>query len=420
MRMRGLILISAAMLVVSITITMLLLQRTNMSSQVDVVAVNEIVKLVEQHWSDIEAGNYSESDLVFSVVNDKGELIYQNNDNADSSINEAIKNRSTVIDVSIMQKHVGKVLIHNNYEAVINDIKHRLVVALIIIFIVIAMFLMVYIVYIHQVIFKPFKQLQHFAQHIARGNFDIPLHMMKNNPFGAFTESFDMMRDELAAAKASEYEANRSKKELVAGLSHDIKTPVASIKAISELMLLRAEDEKTVKQLNMIYSKSEQINLLVTDMFHATLEELNELQVTLSEELSIVLTRMIDSVNYDNRIICGDIPECLLLTDTNRLQQVIDNVVSNAYKYSDGSVAIQAKLVNEYLELSITDEGKGMKEDEIPLIFRKFYRGSNADGQNGSGLGLYISKYLMNKMQGDIYCFNHNDGFTVVLQIKLV
>src|SRR5690606_40256559 len=100
MRLRWLILISAAMLVVNITITMLLLQRTNMSSQVDVVAVNEIVKLVEQHWSDIEAGNYSESDLLFSVVNDKGELIYQNSEYADSSINEAIKNRSTVIDVS--------------------------------------------------------------------------------------------------------------------------------------------------------------------------------------------------------------------------------------------------------------------------------------------------------------------------------
>src|SRR5690606_23374541 len=152
MRMRGLILISAAMLVISITITMLLLQRTNMSSRVDVVAMNEIVKLVEQHWPDIEAGNYSESDLVFSVLNEKGELIYQNNESADFSINEAIKNRSTVIDVSIMQDYVGKVLIHNNYEAVINDIKHRLVVALIIIFIVIAMFLLVYIVYIHQVI----------------------------------------------------------------------------------------------------------------------------------------------------------------------------------------------------------------------------------------------------------------------------
>ena len=90
-------------------------------------------------------------------------------------------------------------------------------------------------------VFKPFKKLQSFAVNVARGNLDIPLKMDKNNPFGAFTESFDIMREELAAARQSEYAANRSKKELVASLSHDIKTPVASIKAVSELMLMRAD-----------------------------------------------------------------------------------------------------------------------------------------------------------------------------------
>ena len=110
------------------------------------------------------------------------------------------------------------------------------------------------------------------------------------------------MREELAAARQSEYAANRSKKELVASLSHDIKTPVASIKAVTELMLIRAADDKVIKQLNTIYSKAEQINLLVTDMFHATLEELQELKVTVTEELSIVLDGMLANVNYDDQI----------------------------------------------------------------------------------------------------------------------
>lgn len=101
---------------------------------------------------------------------------------------------------------------------------------------------------------------------------EVPLNMNKNNPFGVFTESFDIMREQLAAARKSEYEANRSKKELVASLSHDIKTPVASIKAVSELMLLRAMDAKDIRQLNMINAKAEQIDLMITDMFHATLE----------------------------------------------------------------------------------------------------------------------------------------------------
>lgn len=419
MRMKGLIYISVAMLVISVALSVLLLHKNHVNIEVDVVAVNELVKMVEQHWPDVAKGSYSETGLDFSIVSANGELIYQNSDTADHSINEAIKNRSTVVDIAVNQETVGKVMIHNNYGVVIAESKKQLGTALMIIAIVISLFLIAYTAYIHHIIFKPFQQLEHFAQHIARGNLDIPLRMVKDNPFGAFTESFDMMRDQLAAARQSEYEANRSKKELVASLSHDIKTPVSSIKAISELMLLRADDEKTIKQLNTIYAKSEQIHLLVTDMFHATLEELNELKVNLSEELSAILYEMIESVNYDDRILCGAIPECMLRTDITRLQQVIDNVVNNSYKYAGTEVSVQANMTNECLELHITDEGKGIKEEEIPLVFRKFYRGSNVEGQSGTGLGLYISKYLMNKMQGDIYCFNHERGFTVVLQIPL-
>ena len=254
---------------------------------------------------------------------------------------------------------------------------------------------------------------------VARGNLDIPLKMDKNNLFGAFTESFDIMREELALARQSEYAANRSKKELVASLSHDIKTPVASIKAVSELMLMRADDEKVIKQLNTIYSKAEQINLLVTDMFHATLEELQELKVTVTEELSGVLNGMIANVNYDDQISCDPIPECIILTDVMRLQQVLDNILSNSYKYAGTSVTITSQITHTHLEIDIMDYGNGINKDELPLVFNKFYRGNNVEGKSGSGLGLYISKYLMQKMQGNIECHNREDGFTVSLKIKL-
>ncbi len=65
------------------------------------------------------------------------------------------------------------------------------------------------------------------------------------------------------------------------------------------------------------------------------------------------------------------------------------------------------------------DYGKGIGGDELPLLFNKFYRGNNVEGQSGSGLGLYISKYFMYHMHGDIACHNREDGFTVTLKIKL-
>jgi signal transduction histidine kinase len=274
-------------------------------------------------------------------------------------------------------------------------------------------------IWINQTVFKPFKKLKDFAHQVARGNLDIPLKMDKSNIFGAFTESFDILREELSLARQREYTADRSKKELVASLSHDIKTPVSTIKAVSELMLLRANDEKVSKQLNTIYSKAEQINLLVTDMFHATLEELMELKVTVAEEHSSVLVGMINHINYDDQISCDPIPECLILTDATRLQQVLDNILSNSYKYAGSPIIIQSRINDGHLEVHIMDDGKGILEDELPLIFNKFYRGSNAQGKGGSGLGLYISKYLMQSMQGMIECHRREDGFTVVLKIKL-
>ena len=79
--------------------------------------------------------------------------------------------------------------------------------------------------YCERSILFPFRKLQGFARHIASGNLDVPLEMDKNNLFGAFTESFDLMRNELSNAKENERKADRSKKELVASLSHDIKRP---------------------------------------------------------------------------------------------------------------------------------------------------------------------------------------------------
>ena len=174
-----------------------------------------------------------------------------------------------------------------------------------------------------------------------------------------------------------------------------------------------------IKQLNTIYSKAEQINLLVTDMFHATLEELQELKVTVTEELSIVLDGMIANVNYDDQIKCDPIPACMILTDVMRLRQVLDNILSNSYKYAGTSVTIASHVNHTHLEIHIMDYGSGMGSDELPLVFNKFYRGNNAEGKSGSGLGLYISKYLMQNMLGDIECHNRDDGFTVTLKIKL-
>jgi signal transduction histidine kinase len=418
MRTKWLFLIIIAVFITGVVLAILVIE-TKVDTHVDIVAVNKVLKTIESHWGHIEQGDYSTIEQQFSVLDNSGNVLYQTAEGLSTTINDAIRNRNTIIDVMPNDSLVGKLIIHNDSKEIVQHMKEQLVNVIFLTFSTLMVLCILYIIFLNYTVFKPFKKLQYFAVNVARGNLDIPLTIDKNNPFGAFTESFDIMREELATARQSEYAANRSKKELVASLSHDIKTPVASIKAVSELMLMRATDDKVNKQLNTIYSKAEQINLLVTDMFHATLEELQELKVTITEEISGVLNGMIANVNYDDQISCDPIPDCIILTDVTRLQQVFDNILSNSYKYAGTSVTIASLVTHTHLELRIMDYGRGINRDELPLVFNKFYRGNNVAGQSGSGLGLYISKYFMQNMQGDIECHNRDDGFTVTLRIKL-
>lgn len=267
---------------------------------------------------------------------------------------------------------------------------------------------------------RPFQKLQNFSAQIAKGNFDFPLPMEKHNYFGAFTESFDIMREELRRAKESEYQANRSKKELVAELSHDMKTPIATIKATCEVISLKEKNPDTLDKVSVIATKADMIDHLISNMFHATLEELEVLKVDVVEESSQCIVDMIKELQYYGEIVLEDgIPECLVYLDPIRFQQVVDNIVNNSYKYAGTAIFISFHEMEEGIRIIIRDQGDGVSEEELALITGKYYRGSNTKGKTGSGLGLYLSKMFMEQMQGGLECYNQ-DGFVVELFVKKV
>jgi len=420
MRIKWLIVMIVVVFAAGITFSLIIINNKNIS-EVDLVAINDVVKTAENNWGQISEETFRNIDIKqsFSIIDHLGNVIYQTSGSSYTNISDAMKNRDLLIDLKQNNEVVGKIIIRNNEKEIIRQMKRELAISISSTFALLMSITLLYIIYIYKTLLKPFQQLRNFAANVARGNLDIPLNMHKNNYFGAFTESFDILREELDAARQREYESNRSKKELVATLSHDIKTPVATIRAVSELMLVQTKDEKVIKQVNTIYSKAEQINLLITDMFHATLEELEQLKLRITEESSEILVEMIENVNYDHQIEYEPIPPCIILIDPVRIQQVIDNIISNSYKYAGTKIMIESQINQGYLEFCISDFGTGISEEELPLLFNKYFRGNNVEGKNGSGLGLYISKYFMENMHGKISCYNRKDGFTVVLKIKL-
>ena len=104
------------------------------------------------------------------------------------------------------------------------------------------------------------------------------------------------------------------------------------------------------------------------------------------------------------------IPPCLLCADKLRLQQVLDNIFANSYKYADTEIVVAITKESRCLVLVIEDFGGGVPDEELPLLKEKFRRGSNVGDREGAGLGLFISDYFMKEMQGELRVENGAGG----------
>lgn len=271
---------------------------------------------------------------------------------------------------------------------------------------------------------RPFNKLSDFAASVSKGNLNVPLNMDRHNYFGAFTESFDRMREELKLSAEREAAANRSKQELVAEISHDIKTPVATIKATCEVMEIKYKEDDIQEKVSVIKSKATSVEHLIDNMFRATLDDLDELKVTPREESSLIIEDMLAGLRFYGTVEQkGSVPECLILVDKLRLEQVIDNIAGNSFKYAGTTLEVSYKSDTDNIRVILSDRGPGVPEKELAMLTTKFYRGSGASGsgKDGSGLGLYLASRFMEKMGGGLELRNREGGgFTAEIVIKKV
>lgn len=384
----------------------------------DPVAVNEVVKTVEADWDTMQ-NHKNAAGLSYVVLDQNGIVRYRTRRHLSETVFQAVAHGDTMLDIAPRGKIVGKVLIYNTAVKERASRRDRMFWGMAALLFLQAFLAACYFFYLERAVFRPFQKLRGFAQRVAGGNLDIPLAMDRHNLFGAFTESFDLMRTELKKARLAEAEANAQKKELVAKLSHDIKTPVASIRAAAEVGLALSESERMQDNYTQIIRKADQIHTLVNDLFAAALQELSQLPVTPADLGSGVLLKLLENADYLHRAEPVRIPECLLYADRLRLQQVFDNLFANSYKYAGTDILLFLSLDQEngYLVLVIEDFGGGVPEDELALLKEKFRRGSNARETEGAGLGLYISDYFMKEMGGELLVENGTHGLRVCVKI---
>lgn len=382
----------------------------------DVVKINELSKTIENNFYD--KSKYPNT-FNYSIINDKEIIIYKSDISSVNSLVEAYKNKNTIVDINV-NGNIYKILIDNNIENIMNNNKSIYLKTMFVVSAIQLLSFIIYYIYLYINIIKPFNKMKEFATRVSSGNLDIPLNMDKNNNFGAFTESFDIMRHEIKIARKKEKEAIDAKKELVAKLSHDIKSPVASIKSSSELGLEIAPNERIKNQFSSINKKSDQINTLVTNLFNSTLKEMDELKINPTIISSNIIKELLINSDYLNKANDINIEKCNIYADRLRLQQVFDNIFINSYKYANTKIEIKNYVDDEFFIISIKDFGNSIQDEEMPLLLEKFKRGSNTLNKEGAGLGLYISKEFINQMNGDLEIVNENPGFKVIIKLRII
>ena len=283
------------------------------------------------------------------------------------------------------------------------------------------------LLYVYRKVLKPFHAMSNLSYELAKGNLSTPVKEEKSKLFGRFLWGMDMLREKLEDNKEKELEFQRDRKTLILSLSHDIKTPLSSIELYSKAL---AEDlydtkEKRDEALQGIARNVKEIKGYVDEIVTASREDFLNLEVKNGE---VYLSAVVDSIQayYREKLsvvhtnfTVENFDECLLKGDQNRLIEVLQNIMENAIKYGDGrSIRIMFEDEEDCKLIHIENSGNALKDEELPNLFDSFYRGSNSHGVKGNGLGLYICKTLMHKMEGEVYAKSGEESFTVTVVVR--
>lgn len=280
--------------------------------------------------------------------------------------------------------------------------------------------------YIRKKIIIPFSRLNSLPKEMSNGHYNMDVLEERKDYFTEFLSNISRLKDSLATSKKRELHLQKEKKLLLLSISHDIKTPLNTIKlyanALKDNMYSTKDEEKGA--LNHIIEKTDIIEDYVEDIISASREDILDINIKKEE---FYLKDLIDKVytdysekckrrmteftinKYNNRLITGD---------KERLFEVFENIIENAFKYGDGRKIDISFSEEEYrLLIKIYNTGTPVTENDYNHIFDSFFRGSNAERQSGNGLGLYICREIMIRQGFEIFAEKSDMGMTFVLVI---
>lgn len=291
---------------------------------------------------------------------------------------------------------------------------------------------------------NPVNEISESARAIIEGNYDrevrkLNKRRMQRDEVENLTYGFELMRDELKDRIVRETKLKQSQKELISCISHDLKTPISTIKAYSEGIRdgIANNPEKLKNYSDIIARKTAVLSQMISDLLDHSNAELNELTIYKEEVyFRLYMKRNMDEmepyVRQHNIAFTYDLlaENLLVMMDERRISQVLYNLVENAMKYMDkdaGRIHVHTEYQpdKEQVCITIKDNGSGISMEDIPYVFNKFYRGEKSRNMivPGCGLGLSICKYIVEQHGGEITCKSKKDmgteiSFTILCMPK--
>ena len=273
--------------------------------------------------------------------------------------------------------------------------------------------------WLNQGIIKPMISLKNAMMRIEQGDLETPATTLEKGEVGELFEGFEKMRVRLKNSEEEKIRTEEANKELIRNISHDLKTPITSIKGYVEGIMDGVADtpEKMEKYIKTIYNKAGDMDYLIDELTMFSKIDANQIPYQFhrmnvgdyfsdcAEEVGLDLETKGIGFLYE----CDCDPGVEIYADPEQLKRVINNIISNSVKYKkdgDSRITLKVSLQDEkYVLVEIEDNGKGISGKELEKVFQRFYRtdASRNSKQGGSGIGLSIARKVVEDHEGSIW-----------------
>ena len=366
-----------------------------------------------------------ETPLEISIKHNNTYLFQSTHFNTKMNIEKTIQINNNIYDLEISR--------FDPFENFTNKISKNLKIIILFFIIIYTILHIFFLRFIYKTIINPISNMKKFANEIKNENFDYKINYKSNDEIGEVYKAFDNMRIKLKHSQQNNQKYKKNRKKLIANISHDLKTPITAIKGYINGIIdgVAKNKKKEKKYFKIIKNYINEMDKLINDLFLFSKLDIDKMQfnfqkIALKEYFDDCIEEIkypLDQRNINLKYYFNYNKNKSIKIDPSKLKRVINNIIFNSIKYLDKSykkITIKVKNHKNGCKIIITDNGKGIKKENIKKMFNQFYKVDKSRKFEGStGLGLSISKKIIEAHGGYIYAKSTiNKGTSIIFTLK--